>query len=56
MKHMFVDDHDLEGVDNLARKLHQPKKFYGNAVLRPEHRWENCAVRIRCTPAAIRVR
>ena len=41
MKYLFVDDHHVERIDNLARKLHQPRRFEGNAVLRPEHRWEN---------------
>ena len=51
MKHLFVDDDVVEEIDNLARKLHQPRKFRGNAVVRPEHRWENCAIQIRPTPA-----
>ncbi len=51
MKHLFIDDHELEEIDNLARKLHQPHKFRGNAVVRPENRWENCVIEIRTTPA-----
>jgi len=51
MKHLFIDDHDVEAIDNLARKLHQPEKFPGNVAVRPEHRWENCAIQIRTTPA-----
>ena len=51
MKCLFIDDHDLEAIDNLARKLHQPEKFHGNAVVRPDHRWENCGIQIRTTPA-----
>ncbi len=51
MKHLFIDDHDIEDIHNLARKLHQPEKAPGNAVVRPEHRWENCAIQIRTTPA-----
>ncbi|MEW6751097.1 MAG: hypothetical protein AB1505_08965 [Candidatus Latescibacterota bacterium] len=51
MKHLFIDDHEVEAIDNLARVLHQPCKFAGNAVVRPEHRWENCAIQIRTTPA-----
>ena len=42
MKYLFIDDHIIEKVDNLARTLHQPEKF--GAVLRPEFRWENCGV------------
>lgn len=51
MKHLFIDDHEVAAIDNLARKLHQPEKFAGNVVLRPEHRWENCAIQIRTKPA-----
>lgn len=36
VKHLFLDDHEIEEIDNLARKLHQPEKFERNAVLRPE--------------------
>ena len=46
MKYLFIDDHDIDAIDNLARKLHQPEKFVGNAVVRPEYRWENEAVQI----------
>ena len=35
MKHLFVDDRDIEEIDNLARKLHQPEKFPGNVAVRP---------------------
>jgi len=51
MKYLFIDDHEIETIDNLARKLHQPEKFPGNSVLRPEHRWENCGIQIRTLPA-----
>jgi len=51
MKYLFIDDGDVERIDNLARKLHQPEKFRGNAVVRPEFRWENCGLQIRTTPA-----
>jgi len=51
MKHLFIDDYEIERIDNLARVLHQPEKFPGNVVLRPEHRWENCAIQIRSAPA-----
>ncbi len=51
MKYLFIDDGEVEAIDNLARKLHQPEKFFANAVLRPENRWENCAIQIRTTPA-----
>ena len=45
-KQLFLDDHDVEEIDNLARKLHQPEKFERNAVLRPEYRWENQMLRV----------
>ena len=51
MKYLFIDDVETESIDNLARKLHQPTKFPGNAVVRPDHRWENCAIQIRTVPA-----
>ena len=50
MKHLFIDDHDVEEIDNLARKLHQPQKSKGNAVVRPEYRWENGSIQIRKAP------
>ena len=51
MKHLCIDDHDIEAMDNLARKLHQPEKFADNVAVRAEHRWENCGMQIRTTPA-----
>ena len=51
MKQLFIDDYIVQEIDNLARKLHQPAKFRGNAVVRPEYRWENCQIQIRTTPA-----
>ena len=50
MKYLFIDDHEVEEIRNLARKLHQPEKFEANAVLRPEHRWENMYVRMWGAP------
>ena len=50
MKYLFIDDFHLERLDNLARKLHQPEKFPGYAVVRPEHRWENQTCQLRNTP------
>ena len=26
-KFLFIDDHTIEAIDNLARRLHQPRKF-----------------------------
>jgi hypothetical protein len=51
LKHLFIDDHDIEAIDNLARKLHRPEKFERNVVLRAEHRWENAGIQIRTIPA-----
>lgn len=51
MKHLFIDDGEVERAHNLARVLHQPAKFHGNAVLFPQHRWENCGIQVRTTPA-----
>ena len=50
MKYLFIDDGIVQEIDNLARKLHQPRKFRGNAVVRPEHRWENTGMQIRQAP------
>jgi len=50
-KYLFIDDYHVEEIENLARKLHQPAKFVGHAVVRPEHRWENCSIQIRTIPA-----
>ena len=52
MKHLFIDDHHVERIDNLARELHQPRKFAGNAVVRPEHRWENTYIRTWGAPSS----
>ncbi len=37
MKYLFFDDSHVERIENLARKLHQPRHFPNNVVLRPEH-------------------
>jgi len=49
-KYLFVDDHDIEAIENLARKLHQPRKFANNVAIRAEHRWENAGIQVRTTP------
>ena len=53
MKHLFIDDDSVDRIDNLAQVLHQPQKFERNAVVRPEHRWENGHIQIHTTPAWI---
>ena len=50
MKHLFIDNHEIEAIDNLARKLHQPQKQPDNVVIRPEFRWENNGIQVRTTP------
>lgn len=50
MKHLFIDDHDIEQIDNLARKLHQPHHFPNNVVIRPEYRWENQTIQLGSAP------
>ena len=45
-KHLFIDNHEIEDIWNLARKIHQPEKFHANTIIRPEHRWENMYVRM----------
>src|SRR4051794_10043252 len=49
-KYLFVDDYNVESIDNLARRLHQPQKVADNVVIRAEHRWENAGIQIRTTP------
>ena len=48
MKYLFIDDHHIEEVDNLARILHQPEKQ--GAVLQPQYRWENTGVYVQTAP------
>ena len=50
MKHLFIDDHDIEAIDNLTRRLHQPRKYRDNVLIRPEYRWENNTIQVRTTP------
>ena len=50
MKYLFVDDENIEVIENLARKLHQPEKFDNNVVIRPDYRWENVGIQVRTTP------
>src|SRR6185503_4382435 len=49
-KYLFIDNQDIDAIDNLARRLHQPQKFPNNVVIRPENRWENIGIQIRTTP------
>ena len=48
MKYLFIDDHHIKEMDNLARILHQPKKH--GAVLQPQYRWENIGLQITTSP------
>ncbi len=50
MKHLFIDDHDIQQIDNLARTLHQLEHFPNNVVLRPEYRWENAGIQLGTAP------
>ena len=50
MKHLFIDDHEIQQVDNLARTLHPLEHFPNNVVLRPEHRWENAGIQLGTAP------
>ena len=51
MKQLFIDNHGVQRIHNLARKLHPLEKFPANAVVRPENRWENAGIQIRTTPS-----
>ena len=48
MKYLFIDDHHVEEMNNLARVLHQPEKQ--GAVVQSEYRWENIGVHIQTAP------
>ena len=48
MKQLFIDDHHIEEMNNLARILHQPVKQ--GAVVQPQYRWENIGVHIQTSP------
>lgn len=50
MKYLFIDDHEVESIDNLARILHPAEKLPNNVLIRPEYRWENSSIQIRTTP------
>ncbi len=37
---LFLDDHCVGRMDNLARRVQPPEKFAGNPILTAEHPWE----------------
>ena len=50
MQHLFIDDHEIEQIDNLMRKLHHPQKCEHHAVNQPESHWENYMIRMWGAP------
>ena len=38
---LFIDDHLVESMDGLQRRLHQPQDIDANPVIVPEHPWEH---------------
>ena len=44
-RQFFWDDFLIESTENLRRVAHQPKKFEGNPVLKPDQPWEKKAPR-----------
>jgi hypothetical protein len=42
-RQLFVDDHLIAQTENVEKQFHQPKKYEGNYVLKPEHPWEGTA-------------
>ena len=51
MKALFIDDHIVEEIDNLAREtcIHY-KSLTRTSCFRPEHRWENCGIMMWTNP------
>lgn len=45
-RQLFLDDHVIESMENVARTLHQPVKHPDNPVLRREHPWEGFRVQV----------
>ncbi|MBI4623203.1 MAG: hypothetical protein HY736_08295 [Verrucomicrobia bacterium] len=49
-KQLFLDDHVIKEVHNLRQVIHRPKKISPDAIIRPEHPWENLVVQTRNAP------
>ncbi len=47
-RQLFLDDQDVESIENLTRTMHQPTKR--GAVIEPDQPWES-ALQTRCAPA-----
>jgi hypothetical protein len=43
VRHLFIDDHEIERMDGLRRVVNQPEKHPANPVLGPDRPWENMA-------------
>jgi len=42
-RHLFLDLYDATRIENMYRRMHQPKRHPANPVLRGEHPWEQRA-------------
>lgn len=40
-RHLFLDDHEIERIQNLRRVVNQPSKREANPVVRADRSWEN---------------
>ncbi len=47
-KELFLDDHTLERLENIERRLHPPRK--SGPVIRPGKPWEGASIQIRTGP------
>ena len=43
LRHLFVDDSEIERTEGLRRVVHQPEKHPDNPIIRPEAPWEGVA-------------
>ena len=48
-KQLFLDNHILDSLERVTRRLHQPTKH--GAVIRPERDWEDSSPQVRTGPS-----
>ena len=50
IKQLFLDDYVVEHARGVSKTLHQPRKYLGNPVIKPEHEWEISHIQLRTAP------
>ena len=50
VKQLFLDDYVVEQARGVSKTLHQPLKYPGNPVIKPEHEWETSWIQFRTAP------